>query len=103
MNNHLKYLNPQIFSYRLKACRKEKGLNQTEAADELGIPKSSLSYYESGKAIPSLDKAYELAEYYHVSLDYLTGRDMKEPEKLYSLKEASIKIAEIMKKGEIIP
>ena len=30
--------------------------------------------YEMGETEPSLDKLFRLADYYQVSLDYLTGR-----------------------------
>ena len=75
MNNHLKHIDNKLFAERLKTERERKCIPQTQMANELGIPKSSLSYYESGNAIPSLDKTYELAEYLHVSLDYLVGRE----------------------------
>lgn len=63
------------FAKRLFSVREEKGLSQSELAKQLGIPKSSLCFYEKGKALPSLDKAYELAEKLGVSIDYLVGRD----------------------------
>lgn len=57
---------------RIKQLREEKELNQTEVADALRIPRSALSAYENGR-IPSMDHALALANYYHVSLDYIAG------------------------------
>lgn len=75
MNNHLTRLDAHLFSERVRTERARKGIQQIDMANELGLPRSSLSYYESGKAVPSLDKTYELADYLNVSIDYLVGRD----------------------------
>lgn len=47
-------------------------MNQAVVADELHMSRSTLSGYEKGK-MPSIDHALALANYYHVSLDYITG------------------------------
>jgi transcriptional regulator with XRE-family HTH domain len=57
---------------RIKQLREEKDLNQSVVADELKMPRSALSMYENGR-IPSMDHALALANYYHVSLDYIVG------------------------------
>lgn len=57
-------------SERLRALR-DKQL-QTTVAQETGISRSSLSQYENGMR-PPLDALISLANYYHVSLDYLAG------------------------------
>lgn len=57
---------------RIKLLREEKGLNQSVVADELKMPRSALSMYENGR-VPSMDHALALANYYHVSLDYIVG------------------------------
>ena len=53
--------------------RKEKGVNQKKAADELGVSQSLLSHYEKGKRECGLDFVVKSAKYYHVSSDYLLG------------------------------
>lgn len=55
---------------RLKQLRGDE-LQQT-VADATGINRSTLSQYEMGK-IPSAQHAIALAEYFHVSLDYIFG------------------------------
>ena len=57
---------------RIRQLREEKDLNQSVVADELKMPRSALSMYENGR-IPSMDHALSLANYYHVSLDYIVG------------------------------
>lgn len=57
---------------RLRQLREEKGLKQTAVADDLKISRTTLSNYESGM-MPSIDNGILLANYYHVSLDYIVG------------------------------
>lgn len=63
-----------IVASRLKMARKNKDLSKTEVAKALNIATSSMTYYEQGKAIPSIDKLYALADYYGVTMDWLCGR-----------------------------
>lgn len=57
---------------RLRTLREERELKQTTVAEEIGISRAMLSNYESGK-MPSLWNAIKLAQFYHVSLDYIFG------------------------------
>ncbi|WP_432401411.1 helix-turn-helix domain-containing protein [Wukongibacter sp. M2B1] len=64
----------KTFGNRLRELRKEKRLNQTEIGGILNIVPSNISHYEAGKARPSLQTIYILANYFDVSIDYLVGR-----------------------------
>jgi len=70
-----KMMTDDTFAKRLVEYREKNHIGQSELAGALGIPKSSLCFYEKGRSLPSLDKAYEIAERLGVSLDYLVGRD----------------------------
>lgn len=59
---------------RFKELRIQKGKNQTETANYLGIRQESYSAYELNKAQPSIENLIKLADYYNVSLDYLCER-----------------------------
>ena len=63
-----------IVARRLKMARDNKGFSKAEVAKALNIATSSMTYYEQGKAIPSIDKLYALADYYGVTMDWLCGR-----------------------------
>ena len=63
-----------IVASRLRIARENKNLSKTEVAKALNIATSSMTYYEQGKAIPSIDKLYALADYYGVTMDWLCGR-----------------------------
>lgn len=59
---------------RLRLLRREKELKQTEMAKELGVSIRTYQYYESGEHVPDYYGLLAMADYFAVSLDYLTGR-----------------------------
>ena len=58
---------------RLLELRKAKNLTQQRLAIELGIDQASLSSYERGKYLPTVEVLVKLAEHFGVSTDYLLG------------------------------
>ncbi len=58
----------------LTLLRKEKGLSQKQAAEDLGVAQALLSHYEKGKRECGLEFLVRAANYYNVSTDYLLGR-----------------------------
>ena len=63
-----------IFSERLKALKLAQNTTSAAIARHLGIAKQSVHTWETMKTLPSADKLVELADYFDVPLDYLTGR-----------------------------
>ena len=62
------------FSERLKQCRQAKGLRQQDVAEQLGMIYRTYRRYESGETEPTIYIALQLADFFQVSLDYLSGR-----------------------------
>ncbi|MFV0636331.1 helix-turn-helix domain-containing protein [Mitsuokella sp. WILCCON 0060] len=62
-----------IWSTRLKDLRIQNNLSQSDVAKVIHCSQVSYGMYELGKRKIPVDKMVELAKYYHVSLDYLTG------------------------------
>ena len=58
---------------RLKILRKKSGITQTELANVLGVKKSTISLYETGKSDPADGFKIMMAQYFDISLDYLIG------------------------------
>ena len=58
---------------RIRDLREDKDLTQKEVSEILGITQSDYSKYELGKHMMGIDKYIILAEYYNVTLDYITG------------------------------
>lgn len=63
-----------MFGDRLKELREDMGLSQDDLAEILGVKQSTISSYETNAILPSLDIAVKIADYFSVSLDYLTCR-----------------------------
>lgn len=62
------------FCERLFALRKERAETQVCVAEATGITVRQYSRYEANEQKPSFDALIALADYFDVSLDYLTGR-----------------------------
>ncbi len=60
---------------RIKELRKEKGLSQAELAKALFVNQTAVSQWERGATMPSPNMLNTLADYFHVTTDYLLGRD----------------------------
>lgn len=61
------------FGNRLKELRIQSGLTQKQLAEQIGITKSVVSFYELRERTPSPDILVKLASIFHVSTDYLLG------------------------------
>lgn len=57
---------------RIAELRKEKNMTLKELGTVLGIRDNTLSQYETGKRNPQLGLLQEIANFFHVSLEYLT-------------------------------
>ena len=62
------------FPVILSELRKEKGMSQKEAAQQLGISQALLSHYEKGIRECGQSFLIKAADFYDVSCDYLLGR-----------------------------
>ena len=63
-----------VFGSRLHALRMSQNLEPEAIAESLHISPQYIKYYEKGWREPTLEIYIMLAEYFHVSLDYLSGR-----------------------------
>lgn len=54
--------------------RQDKGLTQKELGDILCVSSGTISNYGNGVHLPDVDKVIALANYFHVTTDYLLGR-----------------------------
>ena len=62
------------FEQRLTELRKEKKISQEDLGAVIGVTRWSILNYEAGKNRPDYEGLMALANYFKVSLDYLTGR-----------------------------
>lgn len=59
------------FSEKLLTLRKAKTLTQEELAEKLNVSRQSVSKWESGQAVPELDKIVAISTVFDVTTDYL--------------------------------
>lgn len=63
-------VNKMSIGEKIKKLRLQKGIKQEELAKKLNISRQSISHYETGRAIPSIDVLKLLADYFGVTVDY---------------------------------
>lgn len=66
--------NPTVFNARLTQARQDMGYTQQRFADALGVPRNTLSGYESTSKEPRYELLVRMAEQLGVSTDWLLGR-----------------------------
>lgn len=89
MYNKPAVVDSSILASRLKSRREYCGVKKAEMAHALNIAPSSMTYYESGLSIPSVDKLYAIADFLNTSVDYLLGRIDKSPESIKTEKDVA--------------
>lgn len=57
---------------RIRECRKQRKLSQAQMAEIIGISNNAFSNIETGNSNATLENVKKIAEYFQVSLDYLT-------------------------------
>ena len=62
------------FGDRLREIRQREEMSQSELARILYISPQTITAWETGRVVPRLDMAVTVAEFFGVSLDWLTGR-----------------------------
>ena len=63
-----------IFSERLIQLRKNRGISQIALAKEIGVSSRIYQEYEYGKSEPKMSNLVSIADFFDVSMDYLSGR-----------------------------
>ncbi|MBR2895133.1 MAG: helix-turn-helix transcriptional regulator [Oscillospiraceae bacterium] len=63
-------------SETLVSLRRDLGLTQLDLAKMLGLSRSAIGMYESGKREPNLETLELFANYFHVDMNTLTGQNM---------------------------
>ena len=61
---------------RLDEAMQLRNIKPVELSEKVGIPKSMVSYYLSGKTKPKADRVYDIAKFLNVSEAWLMGYDV---------------------------
>lgn len=62
----------------LKKIRKDNNLSQEELADKLGVSRQAVSKWESGLAIPEMEKLISICKLFDYNIDDLLNQDIEE-------------------------
>lgn len=84
------------FSQRLKELRKEKGMTQDDLGKQISKTRSTIAGYETERKEPDYATLLSIAEYFHVTTDYLLG---KTQDKQFYGREV-LKIDKVCEKGQ---
>ena len=63
-----------MFYQRLRDLKEDRDLKQSSIAEVINVSENQYGRYERGENDIPLEKALILANFYNVSLDYITGR-----------------------------
>lgn len=64
----------KVFAARLRHLLRRKHMTQTELAKGIGVTKTTISDYLKCERGPQIDMLYRIADYFHVTTDFLVGR-----------------------------
>lgn len=68
-----------VFAKRLQDLRKRDNISQPELAKSLNISDRTIGTWERGIALPNSETIVKLADYFHVTIDYLLCRNVSQP------------------------
>jgi len=67
-----------MFGDNLKYLREVKKISQQQAADDLGLPRTTLGDYERNHTEPNITMLCKIAGYFHVDLDDLLKHQLEQ-------------------------
>lgn len=92
-----------MFGDNLITLRKMNHLSQEELAEKLGVSRQTISKYETGEALPDIEKSRILAELFQVSMDDLVNYDREtEPLELPPKGKHMFGMVTVGDKGQIV-
>lgn len=74
-----------IFQENLTFLMKESDVSNKALANEVGVSEEAVRKWRNGMAIPGIDKALKIAEYFSVPIDELLGKPIHPTERIVSL------------------
>ncbi|RHS74275.1 XRE family transcriptional regulator [Ruminococcus sp. AM42-10AC] len=84
------------FGSKLKELRAQNGLTQKQLADQLGITKSVVSFYERQERTPSPEVLRKMAAIFRVSTDFLLDIDSTKRLDVSDLDEDDIQLVSLL-------
>lgn len=85
----------KVVGANLSKLRKHKKLTQLELAKQLNFSDKTISKWESGESLPSIDILSQITKFYEITMNDLVNPDF-EPEKLQTQKMDDVKVKKII-------
>ena len=76
----------------LKPLRQMRGITQNQLAEAMGVTQQSINKYENHKVEPDIDMLIKIADFFHVSVDFLIGHDSPKGENEFRLCSDEVQI-----------
>lgn len=73
----MKMTRKEIVSSRLREARDITGETQRQVGETLNISRGTISGYETGQRMPSIEMMCDFAQYYDTEIGYLLGMDVE--------------------------
>lgn len=86
---------------KIRDFRLKLGLSQREVSEKLNIPQTTLFSYETDTNEPNIQTLIKLADFYHVSLDELVGREADTINLKYLNENEAYLIRKILKMNDL--
>jgi len=75
----------------LKTLRKENNVTQEELAKYLNVTRPTIAGYEARNKQPDYEKLAMIADFFHVTIDYLITGETPSASKMYAMEQLSNK------------
>ncbi|MDY3918983.1 MAG: helix-turn-helix transcriptional regulator [Candidatus Limivivens sp.] len=84
---------------RIMELRKERKLTQISLSTSIDVSQETISAYETGKHDPTAENLIRIADFFHVSIDYLLKRsDCRKAQAFDQLSDDEMKLIETFRK-----
>ena len=77
--NDKEYFTYADFRSNLQLLRRRKNVSCQTASELCGLHPDAIRRYEKGEAEPNLNSLIKIADFFGVTIDYLIGRDRRNP------------------------
>lgn len=96
-----------LFGKRLRELRTSREMTQKDLAKLINVSKVSISFYESGTRMPSMETLIAISNVFKVDLEYLLGQDefvVEEDNKEYgiTMSNEEISIIKVLRNHEVL-
>lgn len=88
-------MDKKLFAAKLRFLRNNKGLNQQQLSELIGVGRTTISMWENAKNVPDITYANKLSLALNTSIDYLVGKENFDIEQLKAENNIEVKTEQI--------